>query len=86
MLVILMTPIATHSRVYSIIMKLRIQPCVPQVTSGLPPPMELKFERVMVPFMLLHINRCAMLPILVLIGASISCQLYQSSQCGYVDE
>jgi hypothetical protein len=33
-----------------------------QVTAGLPPPMELKYERVMQPFMLLHVNRQARLP------------------------
>lgn len=28
------------------------------VTSSLPAPMELKFEKVCAPFMLLHVNRC----------------------------
>jgi DNA polymerase elongation subunit (family B) len=28
------------------------------VTAQLPPPIELKYERVMSPFLLLHVNRC----------------------------
>ncbi len=29
------------------------------VTAELPSPIELKFERILCPFMLLHVNRCA---------------------------